>query len=45
MPPDDPISGSAEHWLARARASVPEAYLDDLCYDAERLDWYHWVQS
>ena len=44
MPPDDPISGSAEHWLARAEghlalARQPKplgAYWEDLAFHAQQ---------
>ena len=44
MPPDDPISGSAEHWLARAEghlalARLPKpsgAFWEDLAFHAQQ---------
>ena len=44
MPPDDPISGSAEHWLARAEGHLalarqgkpPGAFWEDLAFHTQQ---------
>jgi HEPN domain-containing protein len=38
LPPDDPREwlNRARSNLARAKARIPEAYLEDLCFDAQQ---------
>ena len=44
MPPDDPVSGTAEHWLARAEGHLalarqpkpPGAFWEDLAFHAQK---------